>query len=249
MSDSKPTKKTRAPFVTYDPETDECLEVEIAELHSYGGEVLSKCRTVAGLDRCQRKWRGAHYRVVPGRLTGRTVPFADILQSEGERDMDPQTTIANLCQIALDLVPNDDLIVAARELARRGILTTDAFVQLRSHVALLAGRGDGELGPIWRELAALSDPDDVPVTVAELRDEDNQPVWRVTSAAGTVLYAWVDARGWESTGWVLGSFLDDVPPVPGYEDLPRGAWPVGLAQLAAKALAEIKSEPDTWGEP
>lgn len=92
-------------------------------------------------------------------------------------------------------------------------------------------------------------PDDVPVTVAELRDADNGEIWRVTNAAGTVLYAWVDARGWECAGWALGSFLDDVEPVPGREDVPRGQWPVGLATLVAKALADIESEPDTWGEP
>lgn len=166
----------------------------------------------------------------------------------------PQDIIADHCVALLGFLPNDAMLICARELAHHNIATHNTLATLCSHLcsAIPNARDEDVRACLvhFLQLGALLGPDDVPVpvTVAEIRDEDDQPIYRVTNVAGTQLHAWLERKGWESTGWTLASDFDDIGPVPGREDLPRGAWPVGLAKLVADALAELDtSEP--WEEP
>lgn len=160
--------------------------------------------------------------------------------------MSPRDTIANLCAALLELYPNDDQLHAVSAFALRGSVT-------ESMLRRLCLRYHHEEGPARVHVRALHglldrENDDLPITVAEIRDTEGQSVYRVTNTAGTQLHAWLDRNGWESTGWTLGSDFDDIAPVPGREDLPRGAWPVGLAALVAEALDELNTAEPWDGE-
>lgn len=164
----------------------------------------------------------------------------------------PQDIIADHCAALLELVPSDDMIACVLEFARRNLVIDSMLCALLDHVhGFLTGhRRDGRARAAMAALHQLLDLEDpaLPVTVAEIGSGDGMPIYRVTNMAGTQLHAWLDRKGWESTGWTLASDFDDIEPVPGREDLPRGAWPVGLAALIGKALAKLDtSEP--WGEP
>jgi hypothetical protein len=160
---------------------------------------------------------------------------------------DPQAALAGHCSTLLDMGLGDDLTVGAfrvRELARRDCATEHILDML---ICQVGDRLDANypqlydaLVDVQKALFALSGPDALPVTVAKIRDEDGNPIYRVDATSGhrLRLYAWYDAKGWESTGWGVGSFLDGVDPQPGCEDVCHAAWPVGLAGVVAKALEE-----------